>query len=144
MATSVTTGTSKRIQTQGSRWLKMGLAASAGSIVAVLIVQTLAVALWPEIALFRPLNSYARTVLFTLVPAIGATAVFYWLTRRSRQPVATFTRLSVVILVLSFIPDYLLPDPNKTLLASSVAAFMHVVAASVIVLVLRTGYNRCR
>ena len=89
MATSVTMGTSTRIQTQGSRWLKMGLAASAGSIVAVLIVQTLAVALWPEIALFRPLNSYARTVLFTLVPAIGATAV-YWLTRHSRQPVPQY------------------------------------------------------
>jgi hypothetical protein len=46
------------------------------------------------------------------------------------------------VLILSIIPDYLLPVEHKTLLASSVTAFLHVVAAVVTVSVLVTGYRR--
>ena len=123
-------------------WFRLGLVAAVASMIAVLIVQMVAIAIWPEIALFKPLDSLARTAIFTLIPAIGATVVFAWLARRKTNPVPAFLMISVVVLLLSIIPDYLLPVEYKTFLASSVTAALHVVAAAVIVSVLVTGYRR--
>ena len=125
-----------------NQWFRLGLVAAVASVIAVLIVQMVAVAIWPEIALFKPLDSLARTALFTLIPAIGATVLFAWLARRKTNPVPAFLMISVVVLLLSIIPDYLLPVEYKTFLASSVTAALHVVAAAVIVSVLVTGYRR--
>lgn len=125
-----------------NQWIRIGLIAAGAAVVAVLIVQFVAIAIWPDVALFKPLDSYPRTVLFTVVPTIGATLIFAWLAAHKPQPVKTFIWISVIFLLVSFIPDYLLPVPYKTLLASSVAAFMHVVAAIVIVGTLVTGYRR--
>jgi hypothetical protein len=122
-------------------WAQIGALAAAASIAAVVIVQALALALWPEAARFRPLDSYLRSALFTLVPALGATFVFAQLARRVGSPVPRFVRVAAVVLLVSFIPDYLLPDPNKTLLASSIAAFLHLVAGVVTVGVLVAGYR---
>lgn len=125
-----------------NQWFRLGLVAAVASVIAVLIVQMVAVAIWPEIALFKPLDSLARTALFTLIPAIGATVLFAWLARRKTNPVPAFLMISVVVLLLSIIPDYLLPVEYKTFLASSVTAALHVVAAAVIVSVLVIGYRR--
>lgn len=122
-------------------WLQLGLVAAAIGILAVLCGQALAIALWPEVALFRPLDSYARSAVFVLVPAFGATVVFAWLAERSPRPASRFILLSIVLLLISFIPDYALPDAHKTLLASTVAALLHVVAAVCIVGVLVSGYT---
>jgi hypothetical protein len=124
------------------QWALLGLVAAVASVIAVLLVQALAIAIWPDIALFKPLDSYARAALFTLIPALGATALFAWLTSRKPHPERTFIKIAAVVLILSIIPDYLLPVEHKTLLASSVTAFLHVVAAVVTVSVLVTGYRR--
>jgi hypothetical protein len=143
---AMTTGTAVNKTMQGqlpaSDWRLLGLLAVIGSIVAVITVQTLAISIWPQIALFAPLDSYVRSALFTLVPAVGATLVFAWLAGRSEHPVRDFLILSAVLLLLSLIPDYLLPVPHKTILASSIAALLHVIAAVVIVSILLTGYRR--
>ncbi len=123
-------------------WAQIGLMAVAASIVTVLLVQALALAAWPDIALFKPLDSYVRSALFVLVPVIGATAVFAWLAGRREQPVRDFITLSAVVLLASIIPDYVIPDANKTLLASTVTAFLHVVAGIITVAVLIIGYQR--
>lgn len=123
-------------------WVKLGLITTAASIIAVLVVQALALAIWPEIALFAPLDSYVRSAIFTLVPGVGATALLAWLANRRARPIQTFITISVVVLILSIIPDYLLPVPHKTLLASSITAFLHVVAAVVTVWLLVTGFQR--
>jgi hypothetical protein len=138
--TTITTQTGRQVDRKN--WLRLGLIATAASVVAVLIIQFLALAIWPDIALFKPLDSYARTAVFTAVPAIGATILLAWLAARKPDPLKTFIRISIVVLIISIIPDYLLPVPNKTLLASTVTAFMHVVAAIVIVGVLVSGYRR--
>ncbi len=124
------------------QWILMGSVAALLAAAAVLAVQWIALAIWPEAALFKPLDSYARSALFTIVPALGATALFAWLAARRPNPVGAFVRIAIVVLLLSFIPDYLLPVPDRTFLASSIAAFMHVVAAAVIVGVLVAGYRR--
>jgi hypothetical protein len=106
-------------QLDRSQWLKLGAATAVLSVIAVLIVQIAAMAIWPEIALFKPLDSLARTAVFTAMPAAVATALFAWLARRKADPVPTFLKISAVVLVLSIIPDYLLPVEYKTFLASS-------------------------
>ena len=127
---------------QASDWAKLGLVAAVVSVVAVLVVQALAIAIWPEIALFAPLDSYIRSVIFTLVPVAGATVLFAWLVKRTANPVKTFIIISVVVLVISFIPDYILPVPDKTVLASTVAAFLHIVVAVPTVWILVSGYQQ--
>ena len=123
-------------------WAQIGLVAAVVSIVAVLIVQALAITVWPDIALFKPLDSYPRSALFVLVPVMGATAIFAWLVGRREQPVRDFVTLSAVVLLVSLIPDYLLPDANKTVLASTVTAFLHMVAGIITVALLIMGYQR--
>jgi hypothetical protein len=129
-------------QLNREQWALLGLVTAVASVIAVLLVQALAIAIWPDIALFKPLDSYARAALFTLIPALGATALFAWLTSRKSHPERTFIRIAAVVLILSIIPDYLLPVEYKTFLASSVTAFLHVVAAVVTVSVLVAGYRR--
>jgi hypothetical protein len=130
------------VQLDRGQWFQLGLIAAVAAVIVVLIIQWVAIAIWPQIALFKPLDSYARTALFTFVPAVGATAVFAWLARNKANPVPGFLTISVVVLLLSIIPDYLLPVEYKTFLASSVTAFLHVAAAAVIVGVLVAGYRR--
>lgn len=129
-------------QLDRGQWVRLGAIAAAGGVIAVLIVQAVALAIWPDIALFRPLDSYVRSAIFTIVPAIGATALLAWLVAHRSQPVKTFIIISVVFLGLSIIPDYILPDPNRTFLASTVTASLHFVAAAVIIPVLVIGYQR--
>lgn len=122
-------------------WVKIGLKTALFSIIAVLIVQAVALAIWPEVRVFKPLDSFARSALFTLVPAIGATVVFAWMVKHLSLSVKKFIILSGILLLLSFIPDYALPLEGKTLLGSSVAAFMHLVAGIVTVATLVTSYR---
>ncbi|MBK8797411.1 MAG: hypothetical protein IPM07_14150 [Anaerolineales bacterium] len=71
-----------------------------------------------------------------------ATGLLAWLAYRSADPVRTFLWISLAALMLSFIPDYILPVPNRTVIASTIAAFLHVVAAAIIVPILVIGYRR--
>lgn len=124
------------------QWLTLGLTAALGSVLAVLVVQGIALSIWPELALFKPLESYARSALFTLIPALGATGLFAWLAARKEDPAGSFKKIAAVVLLLSLIPDYVLPVPHRTLPASTAAAFLHVIAALVTVSVLVIGYRR--
>jgi len=124
------------------QWLILGLTAAVAAIIGVLIVRAAALAIWPDAVLFQPLDSLVRAIIFTLAPAWVATWLLAWLASRSADPVRTFIWISVVVLVLSFIPDYILPVPNRTFTASTIAGFLHVVAAAIIVPILVRGYRR--
>lgn len=124
-----------------NEWLIIGLRTALFSILSILAVQAIALAIWPEIVQFKPMDSYPRTALFTLIPAIGATFVFAWMVKHQSQPVKKFVIVSGILLLLSFIPDYALPLAGKTLLGNSVAAFMHLVAGIVTVTTLVSGYR---
>lgn len=126
------------------KWAISGLWAAGVSIVLVLAAQAVALRLWPEAAEFAPLDSYARSALFTLAPAAGATLLFAWLVARRTRPVRDFLAISTALLLLSFIPDYLLPVAHRTLTASTIAAFLHLVAAAAIVGVLVARFLRWR
>ena len=144
MSTRTILDTRSPAKITSNRWLQIGLQAAAGSILAVLVVQAVILALAPELKAFKPLDNYARTALFTLIPALGATAVFAWLVRKKDQPVKKFLLISAGFLLLSFIPDYLLPIPDRTLAGSNAAAFMHLVAGIVTVSLILAGYARLK
>ncbi len=138
----LSTRSKDRLSTQ--EWVKIGLVTAIVAIAFVLVSQAAALSIWPQAAAFRPLDSYPRSAIFTLVPAIVATVLFARLAAVSRTPAASFLKVAVLVLLLSFVPDYLLPDLNKTFLASSIAAFLHLVAGIVITLGILTGYKRAR
>lgn len=125
-----------------TRWLGIGLKAGIGAVLGVLLAQAAILALVPGLAEFQPLGNYARSALFTFVPALGATLVFAWLTKNRERPVSKFLGISLVVLLLSFIPDYALPIPGKTFWASTAAAFLHRVAGAVTVALILSGYFR--
>jgi len=142
----MTTRTISSIQKPGAltkpRWLQIGIQAAFAGILVVLVTQAVILALWPGLAAFKPLDSFARSALFTFIPAIAATAVFARLVKTQDQPEKKFLCVSAAVLLLSFIPDYLLPLPNRTLGASTAAAFLHLVAGIVTVTLILVGYSR--
>ena len=142
MTTRMNSGVQRSASLTTHRWLMIGLQAAAGAILAVLLTQAAILALWPELAAFKPLDSYARSAVFTFVPVMGATAVFYWLVKTQSQPAVKFLWVAFGFLLLSFIPDYLLPIPSRTLAGSTAAAFLHVVAGLVTVPLILAGYTR--
>lgn len=125
-------------------WLRLAIGAAIVSAAAVVISQLTAFAVWPELALFDPLNSPPRSALFTALPAFGAAGVFAWLDRRVTRPEPMFLLISLIVLAISIVPDYLLPFAGKTFLASTVTAALHVVAAVSTVTVLVVGYRSVR
>lgn len=142
MTSRTISGTVKQTGLTAAQWLWIGLQAAAAAILAVLVVQAVILAVWPEFVNFKPLESYARSALFTFIPVIGATGVLAWLVRTQVQPVKKFIWISAGFLFLSFIPDYIVPVPGRNLASSSAAAFLHLVAGLVTVGVLVFGYRR--
>ena len=124
------------------QWLRLGATAAVAAIVAVLVVPSVILAIWPDLSAFKPLDSLARSAIFTLLPTALATALFAWLAARRPQADQSFLRIALIVLVVSFLPDYLIPVPAKSLLASTATALLHAVAAAVIVPMLVTGYRR--
>jgi hypothetical protein len=126
----------------GKRWFFIGITTGVAAAAVVLIVQFIALGLFPEAAAFKPLESYPRSAVFTLVPALVATGLFARLVHSRDNPVGIFLKIAIAVLLISFVPDYLLRDPNKTFLASSIAAFLHVIATFVITTGIIFGYKK--
>lgn len=80
---------------------------------------------------FQPI-SIQPVVLFSSLGVIGATAVYWLLRRYAANPDRTFVRVAVIVLVLSFVPDFalLVSDPAATALGVIVLMIMHVVVAA--------------
>jgi len=142
MTTRSITQNQKSAALSTSRWVQIGLQAAVAAIVLVLLTQKIILTLWPDLAAFKPLESFPRSALFTLIPALASTAVFAWLVKTQEEPVKKFILISAVVLLVSFIPDYILPVPNKTIAASSAAAFLHLIAGVVTVTLITAGYAR--
>ncbi len=86
------------------RILRAGATAAVLAALANTVVRLLAVTLRPVDPGFMPLG-WGPPVMFTLIGAIGATLVFWIVSRLSRRPARTFTIVAVVALLLSLIPD---------------------------------------
>jgi hypothetical protein len=79
-------------------------AALAASLVGVLTIRGLAVSGASDASRFSPLRPVS-VISLTVIGVLMATATCLWLNRTSGQPLATFRRVALVALPLSFVPD---------------------------------------
>jgi len=88
---------------------------------------------------FLPLASVGGAIIMTLGPAIVAVLLYAALRRFTRHPARIFTIVSAVALVVSFVPvlTYIPTVPGATDAQTAILAMMHLVAAAVIVGMLR-------
>jgi hypothetical protein len=120
--------------------IKSFLAAFIGSVVANLII-LYAIGMH-VIDPAMPLHalSVGPITILTLFGTIGATIVYAVMRASMKTPNRAFIGVSVIVLVLSFIPDYLVigvtsgPFAGGTLGAALTLALMHVISAIIIVL----------
>ncbi len=99
------------------------------SIAAVLVVRIVAVSIL-EPSEFAPLG-WEPLIVFTAVLVTAAVLVFAVVARLATTPVRTYRRIAFVVLVLSLVPDFLLPGsgtPGATWPAVSALMVMHVAA----------------
>ena len=99
------------------------------SIAAVLVARIVAVSIMGPSQLLALL--WAGAVVFTLVLVTAAGLVFAVVARASATSVRTYRRIAFVALLLSFIPDLLLPGsgaPGATWPAVSALMVMHMAA----------------
>jgi hypothetical protein len=118
------------------------------SIVGVLIVRVVGVAIVRPSPGF-PHLAWAPPIALTALLEIGAVLVFALVARFSKQPLRTYFIVSVVVLILTFIPDAAEPIyglvPGATWPNAAVLMVMHLVAwAITITLLFRLTASRAQ
>ena len=126
------------------RLLWVGPLAVIASVIANGIVRVIAVPLLNIPTEFQPL-SWGQFIFLTVVGTGLGAVVFAVVARFAKRPIRTFRIISVVALLLSWLPDFGLlaagdraPYPGTSLSSVGVLMFMHVVAAVVSVGLLTT------
>ena len=122
------------------RFALIGLGTVAAAVIANLLVYALGSAVVGYDPRFVVLANASGTILFTVVPAIGAVLLYAILMRLSGNPDSIFTNVAAVVLILSLIPDltYIPSVPGASSGQTAILMLMHVVAAGVIVWMLTT------
>jgi hypothetical protein len=115
----------------GTPLWRAGLFAGIGALVANFVVLYFTKSLAPDFMALSP----GPVTFWTVMGTIGATLVYGLVRRRSRSPERTFLIVAVVVLLLSFIPDWWVwqtkPPMFKGVTLGGIYALMamHVVAA---------------
>ena len=124
----------------------LGLTAVAAALFATLGLRFLALLVIDVPAEFPPLAGIAPTIFFTTVSSIAAVGVYALVRRTSDRADTVFRWIALVVLLVSFVPDFLLLSegaseafPGATPAGAGVLMAMHVAAAAAIVGVLTTG-----
>jgi hypothetical protein len=117
------------------RFALIGLATVVAAVLANLLVYALGSLIVGYDPGFVVLATTGGTILFTVVPAIVAVLLYAILLRFSGNPSRIFTKIAIVVLAVSLIPDltYIPSVPGATPDQTAVLMLMHVVAAVVIV-----------
>lgn len=122
--------------------VSMGRAATiavVGAVVANLAIYFVAKSTLAISADFAPLMNPRPTVFFTVIGVGGAAGVYSMLRRRGAEASSTFTRVALLALLASFIPDAALlatGQPGATATSVGVLVAMHVIAAAIAIAVL--------
>ncbi len=112
----------------------MGPATVVASVLAVVIVQLVAVSVLSPLPEF--LRNYGVPIVFTVVLVSAAVLVFAIVGRFARNPVRTYRRIALVVLIVSFAPDIPIGmgmTPGGTWPLAIVLMVMHVAAWAVTV-----------
>lgn len=121
----------------GQWWIPLVLVAA--SVTANLFVWAVALIVGPSsLHDFFPLATPRTAILFTAIGALGSYGVYWLLVRLTPNPRPVFLVLSAGVLLLSLVPDLLLPQGmgGWSPFAVGTLMFMHIVAAVVDVSIL--------
>jgi Family of unknown function (DUF6069) len=122
------------------RFARVGLATVAAAVLANLLVYAAGSMVVGYDPGFVVLANASGTILFTVVPALGAVLLYAALRRFARRPARAFAIIAAGVLVVSLIPDvtYIPTVPGATAGQTAILVLMHAVAAGVIVGMLTT------
>ncbi|MBV9787261.1 MAG: hypothetical protein JOZ51_03745 [Chloroflexi bacterium] len=131
-ATTSTVGNSRNVN--WSRYALVGIATIVAAVLANLVVYYIGSAIVGYNPDFVVLSTNGGTIIFTLVPAIVAVLLYAILLRFTRQPERIFTIISVIVFIVTLIPDftYIPSVPGSSNPQTAILVIMHVVAAVVI------------
>ena len=123
-----------------SRYALVGLATIVAAVLANLVVYYIGSAVVGYNPNFVVLSTNGGTIIFTLVPAIVAVLLYAILLRFTRQPERIFVIMSVIVFIVTLIPDftYIPTGPGSSNPQTAILVLMHVVAALVITWMLPT------
>lgn len=131
-ATTSTVRNSRNIN--WGRYALVGLATIVAAVLANLVVYYIGSAIVGYDPNFVVLSTNGGTIIFTLVPAIVAVLLYAILLRFTRQPERIFVIISVIVFIITLIPDftYIPTVPGSSNPQTAILVLMHVVAAVVI------------
>jgi hypothetical protein len=131
-----------------SRILTAALASVGGAVVANVIARLIVGLFYTPPAGFMPLG-YVSIILFTAVGTGLGALVFWFLSKRSANPISTYRTIAIVALVLSVIPNIaayfnpsMFPIPGGDPTAFLVLTLFHVIAAVVSFYILTSMVKR--
>ena len=142
-STSTSQVSSKQRNAFGRLWW-VGLLTVLAAVIVNAVVALVAKALFSVAPTFIPLQ-VGSVIAFTVIGAIGAVIVFALLLRWAKQPIRLFQRIAWVVLLVSLIPDLLLPFlglfPGTTFAEVVALIVMHVATGLICIGVLpRASY----
>lgn len=116
------------------RYALVGLATIVAAVLANLVVYYIGSAVVGYNPDFVVLSTNGGTIIFTLVPAIVAVLLYAILLRFTRHPERIFVIISVIVFIVTLIPDftYIPTVPGSSNPQTAILVLMHVVAAVVI------------
>ena len=142
-STSTSQVSSKQRNAFGRLWW-VGLLTVLAAVIVNASVALVAKALFSVAPTFIPLQ-VGSVIAFTVIGAVGAVIVFALLLRWAKQPIRLFQRIAWIVLLVSLIPDLLLPFlglfPGTTFAEVGALILMHVATGLICIGMLpRAGY----
>ena len=133
MSTTQTMSSALKRQGLSAQFWRVGLLTLLAAVVINTVIALAAHILFMVAPTFVPLQ-VASVIPATAVAVTGALLVLALISRRSQRPVRLFRRIALLVLLVSIIPDLLLPViglyPGTTLPAIGMIMLMHLVTAS--------------
>ena len=136
MSTIQTTSGALKRQGVSARFWWVGALTVIAAVVMNTLIALAAHALLTVAPTYVPLQ-FTSLIPATAVATVGALIVFAVISRRSPQPVRLFRRVALVVLIISIIPDLLLPVfgwfQGTTLPEVGATLLMHIAAALLVI-----------
>jgi hypothetical protein len=137
--------TSKQHNRSWRLW-RVGFLTVLAAVIANILIALVARTLFPVASTFTPLQ-LGPVIVFTVIGVMGAVIVFALVVRWAKHPVHLFHRIAWAVLLVSLLPDLLLPFvrlfPGTTLLEVGALILMHVATGLICLGVLpRVKYER--
>ncbi len=132
MSSTHTSQTTSKHQSAFGRLWRVGLLTVLAAVIANILIALVVKALFPVAPTFLPLQ-LGSVIVFTVIGVVGAVIVFALIVRWAKHPIRLFQRIAWAVLLVSLIPDVLLPFvglyPGTTFPEVGALLLMHVATA---------------